>query len=261
MAKQSKITVKHYLEKKAKPRHYSEFNKIVETYPLYYRITYKRKTTNLKSFTGSYMAEKRLEEILENKSDYNFYLSNEKKFIELALEDIIHKNPDIEIFDDALIDNLKHYFLNLKDSLFYLGWLNYKYNIDNDTQNNSKLFEEKYSKFKNENEYYKNQFYGVFNKQNSLILNLFIVKKVTGYDLEPFIHTETLKFWYVINLILIVYSDWENSKFINLFVSYDLDKLVLTNQKQKYPVSNTEIDLITKILINNHLERFVNEKN
>jgi len=261
MAKQSKITVKHYLEKKAKPRHYSEFNKIVETYPLYYRITYKRKTTNLKSFTGRYMAEKRLEEIFENKIDYNFYLYNEKKFIELALEDIILKNPDIEIFDNALIDNLKHYFLNLKDSLFYLGWLNYKYNIDNETPNNNKLFEEKYSKFKNENEYYKNQFYGVFNKQNSLILNLFIVKKVTGYDLEPYINTETLKFWYVINLILIVYSDWENSNFINLFVNYDLDKLVLINQKQKYPVSNIEIDLISKTLINKHLERFVNKKN
>ena len=90
---------------------------------------------------------------------------------------------------------------------------------------------------------------------------MFYIKKVTGFDLEPFIYKETLKLWYVINLILIEYSKNDNYFFIDFFINYDVDKLIKINEKQNYPVNNKEIDTICKLLINNHLDRFIKEKN
>ena len=119
MNKKSKITVKHYLEKKVKPT--VVYPAIELGFPLYYRITYKRKTTNLKSFTGAIMTEKAYEHFKEtNKVDnyetnykrscINLRLENELLFLEKALEEITRNNENISAFDEYFIENLKTFF-------------------------------------------------------------------------------------------------------------------------------------------------------
>ena len=260
MSKQGKITVKRYLETKVKPVDKYLDKKL--RYPLYYRITYKRKTTNVKSFTGLYLSEDILQKLEENPSDFDKKVVNELDFLKIALQDIIDKNPNIEIFDNDLILKIKIYFEDLNASLLYLGWIKFDYNCENDIdiiERNNNDFNSVYSEFGKESKFYQNQFYGVFNKENTLLTNLYYIKKITGFDLKPYIHKETLKVWYVINLLLTEFS--KPSRFIDLFINYDLKNLIKLNEKQNYPVTNNEIHLICKMLIHNHIHRHIKETN
>lgn len=260
MSKQSKVTVKRYLETKVKPVDKYFDNKL--RYPLYYRITYKRKTTNVKSFTGLYLTNEVLQKLEENPKDFDQKVVNELDYLKIALQDIINKNPDIEIFDNDLILKIKIYFEDLNTSLLYLGWIKFDYNCENDiniSEQNNNDFNSPYSEFGKESKFYQNQFYGVFNKENTLLVNLYYIKKVTGFDLKPYIHKETLKVWYVISLVLTEFS--KPNRFIDLFINYDLEKLIKLNENQNYPVSNDEIDLICKMLIHSHLHRYIKETN
>lgn len=279
MNKKSKITVKHYLEKKVKPT--VVYPDIELGFPLYYRITYKRKTTNLKSFTGAIMTEKAYEHFKEtNKVDnyetnykrscINLRLENELLFLEKALEEITRNNENISAFDEYFIENLKTFFNDLEESLYFQGWYKYVQELDlkekpinqkpltvkqilNQKFIESKEdieFNDKYKKFDVDTSYYlKEQFYNIFNKDKSLIYCLNTLKETTGFDAFPYIHANTIKFWHVIGLILKVYP---NTLFIDFFINFDLQKIIKMNSNNK-TVTNNEIELICNKLKNNHL--------
>lgn len=279
MSKTSKITVKHYLEKKVKPM--VVYRDLELGYPLYYRITYKRKTTNLKSFTGAVMTEKAYEQFkATNKvnnyetnykvAQHNLKLENELFFIEKALEAMTVNNEDISAFDEYFVENLKTFFNDLKESLYYQGWYKYEQKLDlMDKPKNSKPlttkqllnkkfvlskedieFENQYKDLDETTRYYiKEQFYYIFNKENSLIYSLNILKKVTGLDAYPYIHSNTIKFWHVIDLILLVYP---NTLFIDFFINFNIEKIIKANNRNK-TVTDSEIVTICNKLKNNHL--------
>lgn len=279
MSKTSKITVKHYLEKKVKPiRVYSDTEL---GYPLYYRITYKRKTTNIKSFTGAIMTEKAYEhfsntnEVYSYETNYktgfiNLKLENELFFIQKAVEEIVKNDNEIVVFDEYFIENLKTFFIDLEESLFSQGWYKYDQELDLKVKNkiskplttkqllNQKFtetkedieFNKQYKKFDDDTSYYlKESFYHIFNKEKSLIYCLNTLKEVTGFDAFPFIHLNTIKFWHVIGLILRVY---ERTLFIDFFINYDIEKIIKANNSNE-SVTNEEIINICNKLKNNHL--------
>jgi hypothetical protein len=283
MAKQSKITVKHYLEKKVKPQ--MVYDDLPLGYPLYYRITYKTKTTNLKSFTGAIMTEKAYEDFKNtNKpnayetnyraSHINLKLENELFFIEKAIEEITKKDENIGVFDEYFIENLKTFFNDLKESLFFQAWLDYEQEIELKSKkiNNGKIpkpltvkqilnqkiirtkedidFENQYKHIDETKRFFlQEQFYYIFNQEKSLIYSLNILKEVTGFDAFPFIHENTLKIWHVIGLILLVYP---NTLFIDFFINYNIEKIIKQNKDNK-TVTNDEIITICNKLKNNHL--------
>lgn len=279
MSKPSKITVKHYLEKKVKPT--QVYDDLPLGYPLYYRITYKRKTTNLKSFTGAVMTEKAYEQfkttnkVNNYETNYrtgyiNLKLENELFFIEKALEEIIINNDEISAFDEYFIENLRTFFNDLEESLYYQGWYKYEQDLDlMDKPTNKKPItakqllnkkfilskedielENQYKGFDETTKFYiKEQFYYIFNKEKSLLYSLNILKKVTGLDASPYIHLNTLKFWHVIGLILLVYP---NTLFIDFFINFDIEKIIKQNNNND-TVTDNEIITICNKLKNNHL--------
>ncbi|WP_233882079.1 hypothetical protein [Tenacibaculum piscium] len=281
MIKKSKITVKHYLEKKVKPLRV--YRDLPLGYPLYYRITYKRKTTNLKSFTGAVMTEKAYEHFKKTNKALNyetnyqqtdvFHLKIEKElfFIEKALEEIINNDEDISAFDEYFIEKLKTFFKGLEESLYSQGWYKYKQKLDLMKVSkfreepytvkeilNQKIilskedvnFEKKYEKFEELTRHHEQEeFYYIFNKEKSLIYSLNILKKITGLDAFSYIHTNTIKFWHVIGLILSVYP---HTLFIDFFINFDIDKIIKKNNNNK-TVTNSEIKTICNKLKNNHL--------
>lgn len=279
MDKQSKITVKHYLEKKVKPQ--VVYDDLELGYPVYYRITYKRKTTNIKSFTGAIMTEKAYEyfsktnEVDSYETNYktgfiNLKLENELFFIHKAVEEIVKNDNEIVVFDEYFIENLKTFFIDLEESLFSQGWYNYNQELDLKAKSsNSKPlttkqllnqkftetkedveFNKQYEKFDDDSSYYlKESFYNIFNKEKSLIYCLNTLKEVTGFDASPYIHLNTIKLWHVIGLILRVY---ERTLFIDFFINYDIEKIIKVNNNNKI-VTNEEIASICNKLKNNHL--------
>ncbi|MBY0243967.1 MAG: hypothetical protein K2Q03_00775 [Sphingobacteriaceae bacterium] len=278
MKKQSKITVKHYLEKKVKPQ--LVYSDSPLGHPLYYRITYKTKTTNLKSFTGAIMTEKAYKHfketntVLHRETNYKFTninlkLENELFFIEKAIEEIVTKEESITVFDEYFIDNLKTFFKDLKESLYFQGWYKYKQRLDlmPKTKTKSKALTVKQllkMKFEPTNEdiqldkqfdKYKEKgvaqhwFYNIFNREESLIHSINILKEVTGFDATPYIHINTIKVWHVIDLITSVY---QRTIFIDFLINYDIETIIKQNKGNKI-VSNTEIESICNRLKNNHL--------
>ena len=283
MSKQSKITVKHYLEKKVKPT--VVYRDLPLGYPLYYRITYKTKTTNLRSFTGAVMTEKAYEQFKNtNKPDayetnykvahINLKLENELFFLEKAIEEIAKSDENIEVFDKYFIENLKTFFNDLQECLFFQAWLNYEQEIELKNKRISsgkilkpltvtQILNQKITKTKEDIQFenqYKNideskrffleeQFYYIFNQEKSLIYSLNILKEVTGFDAFPYIHSNTLKLWHVIGLILRIH---ERTLFIDFFINYDVEKIIEANN-QNIIVTDEEIKNICNKLKNNHL--------
>ncbi|MBF7091116.1 hypothetical protein IUY40_06150 [Flavobacterium sp. ALJ2] len=280
MTKQSKITVKHYLEKKVKPT--MVYDDLPLGYPLYYRITYKRKTTNLKSFTGAIMTEKAYEhfkttnEVLSYETNYktgftHLKLEDELLFLEKAIEQLVNKNSDIVVFDEYFVENLKTFFNDLRESLYFQGWYSYKQKLDlrvKDKSRKSPLtvseilnqkidlskedidFNNQYKKFNDEKGYNQERFYHIFDKGKSLIECLNIIKEVTEIDLFPYIHKNTLKYWQVIGLILIAYP---RTIFIDFFVNYDIKKILDIKEKNNVDLTAIEVTDICNKLKNNHL--------
>jgi hypothetical protein len=266
MNKKSKITVKHYLEKKVKPT--VVYDDIELGFPLYYRITYKRKTTNLKSFTGAIMTEKAYEYFKKtNKVDdfetnykgsyINLRIENELLFLEKALEEITRNNENISAFDEHFIENLKTFFNDLEESLYFQGWHKHIQELDLKEKPINKepltvkqILNKKTDDYDDDTNYHlKGEFYHIFNKDKSLIYCLNTLKETTGFDAFPYIHANTIKFWHVIGLILKVYP---NTLFIDFFINFDLQKIIKMNSNNKN-VTNNEIELICNKLKNNHL--------
>ena len=266
MAKQSKITVKHYLEKKVKPIFFEEEK--IEAYPLYYRITYKTKTTNLRSFTGAVMTETTYENFKKTNNcegfdiDYNpkyiykLKLDNELLFIEKAIEYITNNNDNINVFDKDFTEKIKCFFVDLKNSLYYQGWYKHKQQISLIEPTETKEDIEFENQYKEKYFFLKVDFFEIFNKKKSLNESLDVLKKVTGFDATRFIHKNTLKFWHVIDLILFVYRD---TLFIDFFVNYDVNKIIKTNKDNNF-VSSEEIILICNRLKNSYLKLYLDKK-
>jgi hypothetical protein len=281
MSKTSKITVKHYLEKKVKPM--LVYDDIEYGYPLYYRITYKRKTTNIKSFTGAVMTEKAYEyfrstnEVHSYETNYkagftHLKLENELLFIEKAVEQIVNQDSDIVVFDEYFVENLKTFFNDLKESLYYQGWYSYTQKLDLRVKKqtrkkpytvseilNQKInlsnedidFDNQYKKFSDDEKgYNQERFYHIFNKEKSLIECLNVINDVSEVDLFPYIHKNTLKYWQVIGLILITYP---NTVFIDFFVNYDIQRILEVKEKNNVDLTNIEVTDICNKLKNNHL--------
>lgn len=282
MKKPSKITVKHFFEKKVKPQ--LVYNDLELGHPIYYRITYKRKTTNIRSFTGAIMTEKAYNKFNETnevdiyETNYsnqnpNLKLENELIYIRKALDFIIEENENISAFDDSFVENLKTFFIDLKETLYTQAWRYYIQNIEFKTAQTKTKFKqytlEQVLKLKqppptkedidfdnsfnsideNKRHFLQEQFYYIFNKEQSLFYSLNTLKEVTGFDAFPFIHKNTIKFWHVINLILIVYP---NTIFIDFLINFDLDKIIKANNNNNL-VTNEEIKIICNKLKNNHL--------
>jgi hypothetical protein len=278
----SKITVKHYLEKKVKSK--IIYDNLV-AFPLYYRITYQRKTTNIKSFTGALMTEKAYEIFNETNEVYNYEtnilkninlnLSAELFFIENALHEIIKEDADSDPFDTDFTEKIKTYFEDLKESLLFQGWYSHKPSLQISSFNKSKNktytvedilnqkivltpadidFNSRYEKLDQLSGFYQSNFYNSFNKENTLLQNLIFIKEVTNFDLLPFIHSDTIKFWQVIHLILLTY---EKTIFIDFLTNYNTDRIIETNKKVDYSVSNDEIVKVCEKLVNNHLGIYI----
>jgi hypothetical protein len=115
-------------------------------------------------------------------------------------------------------------------------------------------FNKKYEKLEELSDFYKANFYNSFNKENTLLQNLSFIKDVTTFDLEPFIHQETIKFWQIINLVLLTY---ESTIFIDFLINYNIDRIIETNKITGYEVSKEEIKGVCNKLTNNHLGIYI----
>ncbi|MCG8206154.1 MULTISPECIES: hypothetical protein [Tenacibaculum] len=261
MIKKSKITVKRFFNKQVNG--ITVYKDIEEKgHPLYYTITYKRKTQKVKSMTNAVMTEKAFNYLEENNKPLNFetnylpnaitspqILKNELSFIYKAVKYIVENENSEDIYDSFFKDRLKRFFSNLKDSLYSIGWNRYKHviNSENDFFKESKdilLFDEKYNNLK-ENPHLQQQFYYSFNRENNLIYNLNTMNEVLNIDLEPYIFRDTVKMWHVINLINIVYSD---TICIDFIINYNENKIIEKSKEYKLPLTTKEIKTACNIL-------------
>ncbi|MDV3950499.1 hypothetical protein CMT75_18450 [Elizabethkingia anophelis] len=269
----SKITVKRFLNKKVKP--IQVYNDISELgYPLYYSITYQRKTQHIKSFTGAIMTEKAFAYLEENNKPYSYEtnykdvsiitVEKEKELIFNAVKFMTETEKRKDIFKEDFTPRLKEYFSPLKDSLFYLGWYNYKQTLELKKESKRKkpyTVKEIYSlEFKTTddekriNEVYKNSknidfdirdFYYIFNQDKNLLLSIKILENITGIGIKKYFYENTLKIWYVIDLIL---QSYQENVMIEFIINYNLDRLTDLNKKYSYPVTNEEIKTISNKL-------------
>ena len=287
-----KITIKRFLNKRIKP---IQIHDDIEDlgYPLYYSITYNRKTQHIKSLTGAVMTEKAFEYLQETgeplhfETDYfdeiddGIRLQEEIIYLEKAVKFIVIDNKQDDIFNKDFTKTLKKYFENLEISLFDIGWFKYKFSLKNlhhikeqekqeelkrnkgkiklqkaltydDIKNtkfelteDEKRMNELYKDLKNA-EYEMQNLYYSFNKNKNLITIIRDIKKITNIDITQYFYKDTLKLWYVIDLIAIYHN--RNSPKIDFLLDFDPTKYIELNQKYKYPVTDDEINLISNEL-------------
>lgn len=274
MSKPSKITVKHYLEKKVKPiLIYGD----TESYPIYCRITYKRKTTNFKSFTNTLMSEKAYDYYCKNNSLYNyethppttFTLDEEIKFIEQSIKRMTENEHDLDVFNEYFLFELKKYLEPIDQRLLELGWFAYhtvdlskepitkKYYKDGIVKpmTVSQILKAKPSEeqkrlielYPNE-QFYSNpkRFYELFNKENSLLYNIETFNKIVGLDISNYFFNGTLLYWKVIDLVSKLYRGKPTIEFLD---NCTVDEIYnLSNNLKK-----EEIELAINSLKNNIL--------
>ena len=275
MSKQSKITVKHYLEKKVKPiLIYGD----TEAYPIYCRITYKRKTTNFKSFTNTLMSEKAYNYYCENNSIYNhethppttFTLDEEIRFIEQSIKRMTEAETDLDVFNEYFLHNLKKYLEPLKERLITLGWFAY-HSVDFSKEPTEKkyykdgvikpmtvtqILKAKPSKEESrlinlypKEEFFSNpkRFYELFNKENSLLYNIETFYSITGLDISMYFFNGTIIYWKVIDLIIKIYY---NKTTIEFLENCKPEEIYILSNNLKVDLKKEEIELIFKSLKN-----------
>ena len=100
-----KITVKRFLNKKLKPL---EVYKDLELgYPLYYSITYNRKTQHIKSLCGAVMTQKAFEYLEQTGEPLNYETNYQITYIKVNLKDelfLITKALEL-IINNEKLDN------------------------------------------------------------------------------------------------------------------------------------------------------------
>ncbi|MEG2309761.1 hypothetical protein [Chryseobacterium sp.] len=275
----SKITVKRFLNKKIKP--IAVYDDLMHLgYPLYYSITYNRKTQYLKSLTGAIMTEKAFEILQKTEKPFNYetnYLKgisevkliNELEYIKNAVSFIVNENKKDNILDDDFIPKLKSYFNSLDTSLFYIGWLKYNWNIThkNDLKkgktytakeilnikikhsSDEERMKKLYKAFKMP--YFEiEQLYYSFNRDKNLLHSIEIVENILSTDLKQYFYLDTLKLWYVIDLVIKYHNTNNEGKAlkIDFILNNDINKYISLNENFKYPLLENEIFEICKIL-------------
>lgn len=242
MSKQSKITIKHYLEKRLKLRDF--------TYPVYCYITYQRKTTKFKSFTGIYLSEAEFEkytnntnfeitkkefknfnkDIQFNQTIYNkirssnkiFILEKEIKSIYFILENFIDREY---IFENNFIYNIGFFFEKLDTNIITFFWE--KYTLKENKLNN-KINVLNYNKL----------VYSL-NQERNLIEIIEDIKSTTSIDLKEYFNKETLIKWRALKVILYLY---ENYKIIDLFIDYNSNNLEIESKLIKLNIDKNIFD-------------------
>ena len=122
-----KITVKRFFNKKVKP--IEVYDDLELGYPLYYSITYNRKTQHIKSLCGAVMTEKAFNYLEETGEPFNYetnYLITDYKvslkkelFLITKATEIIVQNEKVEnILNEDFVPRLKEYFRDLRESLY-----------------------------------------------------------------------------------------------------------------------------------------------
>lgn len=137
-----KITIKRFLNKRIKPiQVYRDIEEL--GYPLYYSITYNRKTQHIKSLTGAVMTENAFNHLQETGEPLHFEtnyideidgalrLQDEIIYLEKAVKFIVIDNERDDIFNKDFTRTLKRFFENLEFSLLDIGWLKYDFSLKN----------------------------------------------------------------------------------------------------------------------------------
>lgn len=262
-----KITVKRFFNKKVKP--IEVYDDLELGYPLYYSITYNRKTQHIKSLCGAVMTEKAFNYLEETGEPFNYetnYLITDYKvslkkelFLITKATEIIVQNEKVEnILNEDFVPRLKEYFRDLRESLYYHGWQNYLHNIEprkktrkkvytyNDLVNTKPTKKEidflnAYSNIKETDIFFiSEQFYYSFNQDNNLLKNLSILQEVLGIDLTKYIYIDTFKIWQIIHLIEKVH---ERNNLIEFALSFDENKYIELNKKVGFNLTDEEITL------------------
>ena len=262
-----KITVKRFFNKKVKP--IEVYDDLELGYPLYYSITYNRKTQHIKSLCGAVMTEKAFNYLEETGEPFNYetnYLITDYKvslkkelFLITKATEIIVQNEKVEnILNEDFVPRLKEYFRDLRESLYQHGWQNYLHNIEprkktrkkvytyNDLVNTKPTKKEidflnAYSNIKETDIFFiSEQFYYSFNQDNNLLKNLSILQEVLGIDLTKYIYIDTFKIWQIIHLIEKVH---ERNNLIEFALSFDENKYIELNKKVGFNLTDEEITL------------------
>lgn len=267
MIKESKITIKHYLEKKG---NHISLNGGKIGFPLYCQVTYKRKTTKFRSFTRAVMTDTGYDDyatkkIIDNKEVFipTLNIDKEIKLIESSIRNITKGNDDLNVLDKYFLKELKIYFEPIKERLLKIGWFFFGHiDLSKPSEKETKKAYSvsdilKYKPSEEENrlkKLYKNadetmnnkRFYESFNRENTLLENVYRVNTVLKTDIRPYFFNGTLLYWEIVELILINYKDMTTIEFMENFNKEDLYKF---SQKTKYKFKKEDFEIVCNKLI------------
>lgn len=268
MSKQSKITIKHYLEKKG---NHISLNGGKIGFPLYCQVTYKRKTTKFRSFTLAVMTEIGFNDYstkntinLKEAFIPNLNIEKEVKLIELSIENITKDNEDLNVLDKYFLIELKIYFEPIKERLLKTGWFFFgsidlskpiqkprkkAYTVSEILNQKSSDEEIRIGKlYKNTDETMNHKrFYETFNQENTLLENIYRTNTILKTDIKPYFFNGTLLYWEIVELVLMYYKDLTTIEFLEKFSVDDLYKF---SQKAKFEFKKEHFELICNELNN-----------
>ena len=251
-----KITVKRFLQKKLK---FVELENTEESaYPLYYAITYNRKTQNIKSPCGAVMSEKALRYIESTNnilSDETLYLSYMAKdsLIYGAKESLMYTYENVSY---SYIDLRKEYdFLKKaveliilegkKENIFERDFTPFKiYETEEDKRKDEK-YRSIYNFKDDEKGAFQKAFYECFNKRKNLLDILDTIKKATKIDFENYFHEDILNTWKVIKAIETAHKD---TCVIDFIINFDEKKYIELCEKFSYNIEKEEVKEIANEL-------------
>lgn len=217
-----KVTVKHYLNTNISIQELAPNGKYLNDiiyHPIYVQITFARKTTQIRSYTGIFLTSEDYtyykNGIYEKMADAEKvkYLICEPKRIQSAIEYLLNKRENdvdrtdflsggiINKFDDIRGD-VEELMQPMEVKLIEFGW-SYLNMISN------RCLKEKTMDIHN-----------VFRIDMNLVTILNIIKQKTNYDLALFFEKGELNFWNNINLLIEKYEKEEYS-FIDFIENYD----------------------------------------
>lgn len=263
-----KITVKRFLQKRLKPIEvYDDLEDL--GYYLYYSITYNRKTQHVRSLTGAVMTERAFNYLEEKGSPLNYEtnyqyseyhnlnLTNELNYIRKAVNYIIESSEDknnLNIFDEFFIPTLREYFESLETTLYRLGWLKPLVNVhfSKNEQYFKKEYNEEYERLKELYSEFEHpiseveELFFTFNKERNLIAGIRRIEKIFKIEIEKYFHKNTIKYWYLIDLVLKFHT--ERAMKIDFLLDFNEKGYKKMNENLKYPLSNREIEIFSKFL-------------
>lgn len=257
MSKQSKITVKHYLNTNVNPTYV--LNKDDKDYPIYCRLSYKRKTISFRSFTGRLMTENEYDFYLKN--DYivrkkftlsdipnDFTLNDELKYIDAIIKILQIDNDEIDIFKKNFTDDLRDYFDYAKKIILKVSWGKYlNISLTESVYNSEPSTEiKRLSKIYLKNDKKPNDFRNILNNENTLLENIKNLKSITKFDITSYFNSETILFWKVVELIINEYND---KPIIHVLVYSNEEKIAEICKNAKLIISKEDAKKVYNLLI------------